>query len=372
MPHQRVIALILVLFGNTRFGYGELVARTWKKYFNSDTNFTVKGSVNIKQIVSGNDKTPGQEMSWNLQDVDPDCKTGSGNQCGIRIYEGTSCDEDALGHYWNKTRVTEDPWTAVQYDVHTYAGSEGLSKAVTATRIVTGTADIMGKVVIVHDATAPGRRIACALIVEAEPESERVRVGRTVVADAWEKYFDINKTNFTVTGSVSITQIEAGYDKIPGQELTWDLSGLDPACRTLFRNQSNQSNQSSQSSQPHQSNHPNSCGIAIHAGTSCDEDAKGHYWPKDKVTDNPWMSLRYDADDKGDSKVAVATRIVTGTANIVGKTIVVYDFSGRRVACALIVRPAVADMSGAASIAFGTHVFMMVLTAWLLLIGQRI
>jgi len=334
------------------------VARTWNQYFDSDTNFTVTGSVNIKQIEYGNGKTPGQELTWDLRDVDPDCKTGSGNQCGIHIYEGTSCDEDALDQYWNKNKVSENPWEAVQYDVQNYAGSEARSQSTAINKIVTGTADVMGKVVVVHDATAPGRRIACALIVEAEPESERVKVGSVVVADAWKKYFDNNKTNFTVTGSVSIMQFESRIGNTPGQELTWDLNGLDPACNT------NQSNQ--------QSNHSNRCAIAIHAGTSCDEDAKGHYWPKDKVTENPWTSLRYDADDKGDSQVVVAKKIVTGTANIVGKTIIVHDSSGRRVACALIVRPAVADVSGAASIAFGSHVFMMVLTAWLLLLGQKI
>jgi len=346
----RRIACALIV-EETRVEIGStVVAKTWNKAFNSGNYYEVTGWVSIKQIESGNNKTPGQELTWHLHDVDSSCMSGNQWGCGIHIHEATSCDEDPKGHYWEKTKVIDDPWTSLQYVADSYTG---VSKVTNATTIVTGTADILGKAIIVHNSGIPGVGIACALIEEG-PKTPDVKVGHTVVANIWKKYVN-SDTNFTVYGSVSITQIESGVDKTPGQNLTWDLWGLDPACRTGSGNQ---------------------CGIHIYEGTSCDEDAKGHYWEKTKVTDDPWTALQYDADDAGVSKVMNATTIVTGTADILGKAVIVHDSinPGRRIACALIVTPdppEFGDMSGAILQIGCFGMFIIILSVRLLLIGQR-
>jgi len=337
----------LVKIGST------VVAKAWKKYFSSSDHYTVEGSVRIKQIEFGAGKTLGQELTWHLFDVAPSCQGSVGDgACGIHIHEGTSCDEDPKGRYWNKTIVTDDPWQSVQYD----SDSGGITKIFrhNAITVVTGTASIMGKAVIMHDRSRPPRGIACALI-EEEPEPEIVKLNSTMVAKTWMKYFN-SSTTFTVTGSVSITQIESGANRTAGQQLTWDLLGLDPACWQGSGNQ---------------------CGIHIHKGSSCEEDTQGSHWDQTKVPDDPWTALQYDADDKGGSKETNVHTIVTGTSDISGKTIVVYDSTapGRRIACALIEKhgqpPKLAELSGAMAVAFDAQVLMTVLTGCLLLVGQR-
>lgn len=105
-----------------------------------------------------------------------------------------------------------------------------------------------------------------------------------------------------------------------GQSLTWDLSGVDPNCKDGPGEK------------------PNSCGVHIHAGKSCKEDALGHFF---KTTNDPWKTITYTAkqSSKGyweaqDSKVKVATEL-TG-AEVTGRTFIVHDFEGKRVACGII------------------------------------
>jgi len=100
--------------------------------------------------------------------VDPACKTGSGNQCGIQIHEGTSCKEHADGQFWNEALVNSDPWTTVQYDT-----TNGTSQEKEGVMVISGLEreEILGHAVIVYDSVKPGRRIACALITtSASPE----------------------------------------------------------------------------------------------------------------------------------------------------------------------------------------------------------
>jgi len=140
------------------------VATGFVKYYDSDTSFDVDGWVWFEQILSDSE-VPGQSLTWDLSGVDPKCKTGSGNQCGIHIHENTSCTGDAEGHYWNETLVNSDPWTVVQYST-----INGTSHEKDGVRVISGLEmeDIVGHAVIVHDSVAPGRRIACALITEIQ------------------------------------------------------------------------------------------------------------------------------------------------------------------------------------------------------------
>lgn len=142
-----------------------LVATDFVKYYDSNTTFDVHGWVGFEQILSSSE-VPGQSLTWDLSGVDPACKIGSGNQCGIHIYEGTSCTENAEGHYWNETLVNSDPWTMVQYNTNKTTNETSQGEA--GVRVISGLEmeEIVGHAVIVHDSVAPGRRIACALIKE--------------------------------------------------------------------------------------------------------------------------------------------------------------------------------------------------------------
>jgi len=144
-----------------------LVATGFVKYYNSNTTFDVHGSVWFEQILS-NSEVPGQSLTWDLSGVDPACETGSGNQCGIHIHEGTSCTENAEDNFWNETLVNSDPWTAVQYNT-----TDGTSQQEEGVRVISGLEmeQIVGHAVIVYDSVAPGRRIACALIKEIQTTS---------------------------------------------------------------------------------------------------------------------------------------------------------------------------------------------------------
>merc|ERR1711988_956112 len=225
---------------------------------------------------------------------------GSGNQCGIHIHAGTSCTEDALGHFWNSTLVPSDPWTSVQYD-----SADGQSQYAAGIEVLTGlgNADILGKAVVVHDSVAPGNRIACALITEAQTTTTTTTTGATLVATNFVKYFN-SDTAFQVSGSVSFQPILSSAG-LAGQSVTWDLADVDPACKTGSGNQ---------------------CGIHIHAGTSCTEDALGHFWNSTLVPSDPWTSVQYDSAD-GQSQYAAGIEVLTGLGNadILGKAVVVHD-----------------------------------------------
>jgi len=77
----------------------------------------------------------------------------------------------------------------------------------------------------------------------------------------------------------------------------------------------------------------NSCGIHIHAGTSCTEDAGPHFY---SVPANPWSAGYYETFS---FPVMGAFAVQTGltTADYLGRTLILHDYSGARIACAILV-----------------------------------
>lgn len=88
----------------------------------------------------------------------------------------------------------------------------------------------------------------------------------------------------------------------------------------------------------------NSCGIHIHAGTSCatTSDPLGHYYYSDSstVTADPWSSITYSSGMDGTSTTSRGStaKITTGyTADqTFGRVFVVHNRAGDRVTCAVI------------------------------------
>ncbi|KAJ1445106.1 hypothetical protein M885DRAFT_502835 [Pelagophyceae sp. CCMP2097] len=93
-------------------------------------------------------------------------------------------------------------------------------------------------------------------------------------------------------------------------DFNYELSGVDPDCEAGA------------------STVANSCGIHIHEGTSCDAD--------DLVDPDPWASVVYAPDSAGDVEGS-HDGVAIGYMAVIGRVMVVHDFSGGRIACATIV-----------------------------------
>ena len=83
----------------------------------------------------------------------------------------------------------------------------------------------------------------------------------------------------------------------------------------------------------------NSCGVHIHLGTACDGDAGGHYYDDELVASDPWGSITYvtAAFPPSDTTDSVDTGYTE--ADLVGRTLIIHDYNGGRIACALLTAP---------------------------------
>lgn len=112
--------------------------------------------------------------------------------------------------------------------------------------------------------------------------------------------------------------------------ITYDMRDLDDRCTEA------------------QDDVANSCGIHIHAGTSCDEasDVGGHYYDATMVETDPWT---YDASYKangGADGSAFGSLVVThgyGYEASLGHAFVMHDYTGARVSCTIIATENCAD-----------------------------
>jgi len=118
--------------------------------------------------------------------------------------------------------------------------------------------------------------------------------------------------NLAVTGTVAIGSVHHSGTQV----LFFDLAGTDPACTSGV-----------------QSATQNGCGIHVHEGMSCDA-AGGHYYNSDTLTTDPWLAIVYKT--VGGAAVGQNVHVTTGVtlADTNGRTFVVHDVDGGRVACA--------------------------------------
>ena len=132
------------------------VASGFVPYFNSGSGFEVSGV--IYDIETDRLSTPSQTFTFSLDGVDPACSSGAGgaaNSCGIHIHAGTSCAEDALGHYYS---TASDPWSAVAYTADEADQAQGTFSVETGL----AASEIDGHTFIIH--AFDGSRIACAVM----------------------------------------------------------------------------------------------------------------------------------------------------------------------------------------------------------------
>lgn len=109
----------------------------------------------------------------------------------------------------------------------------------------------------------------------------------------------------------------------------------------------------------------NGCGVHVHAGKSCDEDAlvQGHYYDDSDGREDPWADMRYNSDNDGTSTsyssttttmssysttttttttaeesggIVLAGGSGTSAKDNVGRALVVHDADGKRIGCGLL------------------------------------
>jgi len=105
-----------------------------------------------------------------------------------------------------------------------------------------------------------------------------------------------------------------------GVTFTYALTGLDSACNSLPGSAAN------------------SCGIHIHEGRSCYADAGGHFYA---TTADPWTTVTYTTTSGAvitSGSESVATGVTPLSENL-GKTFIVHDYAGARIACGQITEP---------------------------------
>ena len=247
--------------------------------------------------------------------IDPACSSGpntdvSANSCGVHIHVGTSCTEDAGGHYFN---TAADPWGAGYYKAESEDGTKYTAEVAFALMPGTSSADITGKAVIVHDYN--GGRIGCALL--EMPMTDQV-------AAPFGKYFDAAKDLNDTAKQMSGVQI---YTTPDNTAIDYVLLDVDPAC----------------AAGPDTNINPNSCGIHIHEGSSCSDDALGHYYDKTSIDPDPWGAGYYEAGVDADMGVFAAgsfsLKAGLSQADITGKTLIVHNHAGGRTHCAPIHAP---------------------------------
>ena len=251
-----------------------------------------------------------------LSGIDPMCSSGpntglSANSCGVHIHKGTSCTEDAEGHYYDTYSIGSDPWGAGYYA----ADSDGTADVKFALDAGTSSADITGKAVIVHDYN--GGRIGCALL--EMPLAAQV-------AAPFGKYFNVADDLSDMAKQMSGVQI---YTTPDNTAIDYVLLDVDPACAA--------------GPDKTQGASPNSCGIHIHEGTSCSADALGHYFFSAITGSDPWGAGYYEAevdDDMGNVAFgSFSLKAGLSQADITGKTLIVHNHAGGRTHCAPIHAP---------------------------------
>lgn len=167
---------------------------------------------------------------------------------------------------------------------------------------------------VVHDVT--GARIACALL-----KGSTFTSGKQLTVSSFEKYPGYSG-KLEVAGSMGIDLIGTGVEA--SQVLTFNLTGGDPVCGTADI-----------------TGVPNACGIHVHMGRDCGNASTigGHYYDQDKIASDPWKPIMYTA--KSGKALGVTIKVVTGVTSedVAGRTMVVHDSSGARIACGAIPDP---------------------------------
>jgi hypothetical protein len=268
------------------------------------------------------------KFTFDVIGADPMCKSGPvpdvAVSCGLHVHVGTTCEEMAGALFFAGEM---NPWLEISYmtqggeectmeSVMTDPSSCYLTGEFETAATMLSMEDVAGKVFVLHDSN--GTPYACATI---KPDIGRM----PLYAAGFVPYYDYTGSLMVsgmlspvVTQAVGLTNSDAMLKGMPAQSFTYSLMGADPACADGATEE------------------PNSCGIHIHAGMSCESDGMAHYYSPVAVSD-PWVSVTYTAMADG-SAAGTIVGVATGypASELIGHAVVIHDRTGARVACALL------------------------------------
>eukprot|EP00966_Prymnesium_polylepis_P167446 3871256-Prymnesium_polylepis.1 len=113
-----------------------------------------------------------------------------------------------------------------------------------------------------------------------------------------------------VSGSVVFEEVSSTV-----QAISWSLSGVDTACTTGATGS-------------------NVCGMGVHIGTSCSDNAFGHLY---SGVQTPWMDLVYTSDANGNAVGSMTLDTEMTIDELAGHTLIVFDSGlSYRVACSIL------------------------------------
>jgi len=313
-----------------------LEANAFSVYPGYTGDLAVSGNVQV-----GEDGIGTQVLSFHVEGADPQCNgtadiAGVANACGIHVHAGLSCD-DAGDHYYNSNSVTEDPWKPVRYTVDGNGSASGQN-----VHVVTGwsLADVDGRTMVVHDIT--GARVACALLQGTQI------AGMPLFVESFSKYPGYTGS-LSIAGSVAVEQIGTGAEA--SQVLAFSLTGVDPACSVADSSGARRLRGAASGSVP------NACGIHVHEGSNCSDadTVGGHFYNSAIIAEDPWTTITYNSPDG--VATGITESVVTGvtSSQVLGRTLVVHDSAGVRIACGKIVQKMASSQLPLETSAFSTY-----------------
>lgn len=229
---------------------------------------------------------------------DPNCwlmaPNGKPNSCGIHIHVGNACDPNSTvgGHFYNSATLSADPWTYLAM----YSNYTGFLRFFEFGHTF---AEAAGRTLVIHDYN--GVRITCDLLVEP----------RSVPFSGQFMSYPGYTPGIIVRGDIRLTfQM---FDVM----VWWNLTSFNDSCvengpsATL-----------------------NSCGIHIHVGRTCTDNALvgGHFW--NGLTGvgtgvDPWKYVAVGPGTLGQARV-LHNASWTDSA---GRVLVVHNYAGVRISC---------------------------------------
>lgn len=191
---------------------------------------------------------------------------------------------------------------------------------------LTGSSPTLGRTIVVHDssATGSGARVACGVIEPLHGETIDVGVYPgsgvppsyagtrgllhiTEEGDAATNFVRPSPSSFNVRGSVRI--VTQGGSTLATQLMSVSLRGADPACAAGPGSAAG------------------SCGITLNLETSCAGTS---------FTPLPGALVSYTSTSDGSIQTQLAATTGYNALQLTGKALLVHDYAGARIACALI------------------------------------
>eukprot|EP00977_Amphora_coffeiformis_P012987 scaffold3330_cov164-Amphora_coffeaeformis.AAC.19 len=223
--------------------------------------------------------------------------------CGVSIHEGYNCtDASTQGENFFTAPVTADPWLDDIYS------SDGGGMGTFSGIVTTGSADILGRVFIVHDST--GAAVACGALQEELTSSFKIYATNTAPIGTSD-----------VTGSFTAFIGSGSPDNIC---MYGAIAGLAP---NLVSFRSDGTDCTAQYG----------CGVHVYEGTDCTNattQGEVYFDPVDESV-NPWLSVGYlSTDSNGNAEFISCVR--TGNNLYQGQAFVVRGNDGSRVSCGIL------------------------------------